>query len=378
MYDMADKNMIFLILAFLLIFMGFDTAQMYFSSVFSTEDIESISFISLSLIYVTLALSTLFAPNICRKLGNKKSLFLSSLFYPLFVISIIFRSELLIYISSVFLGVAASIIWTAQGVYITKITTDENRGFYSGLFFSLLPIGTFFMVLGISFIIEYINYTSIFLVLFLIMLLGSFSFLFLSDVKNTNVYKKTTLQTLYKKKMLLFVPFVVSSYYFAGFMLSVAQVRVADLFGLAAVGKIASVYMISLVIFPFLVGKLSDKYGIEKFSYISAISSIIGFAILYASESLLLIALGTVLVSYHFASCMALSYPIVSRLFGKELDSAMAARWMVSSIGVSIPLLSSLFLSFRDIVVLGAILSFVSLICLKYLFSIFMLKTKKR
>jgi hypothetical protein len=44
------KDLIVLFAAFLLIFMGFDSAQQYLAAVFSTENVQALSFITLSLL----------------------------------------------------------------------------------------------------------------------------------------------------------------------------------------------------------------------------------------------------------------------------------------------------------------------------------------
>lgn len=373
---MKNKDIILLIIAFSFIFAGIDTAQQYLSSIFYTHNIETLSFISLSLVYLSFAFSTLFSPFFCRKFGLKKSLFFSSIFYPLFIVSIVLKSEILIYTASVFLGFAASLLWTANGTYLTRVTDDKNRGFFTGLLFSLLPLGTTITVFIISFFVELISYTTLYFILFLISSLGVIMLLFLSDVDNIKKYKLYPRQIITKKPMLLMIPFIFSSYYIFGLMISTIPIKITSLFGLSFVGKIASIFFISLVLFPLIIGRLSDQYGVKKFAYLSLFSGAIGFVILLNSNSVILFGIGIFLVALNYASLLALSYPIISYLF-EDLDSAMAVRWMVASLAVFSAVFSSNFLSFYELIIAGAIFSLFSLITLNVLFSKYFKKGNK-
>ena len=44
--------------------------------------------------------------------------------------------EASIYIASVFNGFGASILWVAQGRYISRIANDSNKGLYNSIFFA--------------------------------------------------------------------------------------------------------------------------------------------------------------------------------------------------------------------------------------------------
>lgn len=365
---MKNKNLIFLFIGFLLLFMGFDSSQYYFSSIFYSENIKLVSLISLSLIYLTFAIATFFSPFFCRKLGLKKSLFISSLFYPLFILSVLLKSEIFIYLASIFLGFAASIIWTAQGTYFVQQTNDKNRGFYSGLFFAMIPLGTSFAVFLSSFFVETVNYVVIYFILFLISIVGSILLLVPSDKGRMGDYKLSPGQVMRKKTMKFLIPFIFSSSFITGLMLSVIPIRITDLFGLGSVGKIVAVFTFSGVIISVLIGKLSDRYGIKRFVYLSLISGIIGFVLLINSELISLFNLGILMVSFCYSSFLSLGYPIISKLFKHDLDSAMAVRLMMFSLAVFSSIVLSSFLSFSVMILIGAVLTVFSLVSVRYLF----------
>jgi len=367
---MKNKSIIFLIIAFFLIFAGFDSSQQYLSSIFYTKNFEMISFIALSILYITSIPANFIAPFFCRKFGLKKSLFFSSLAYPLFILSVVLRSEIMLYITSAILAFAGSMLWISHGTYLTKSTTNENRGFYSGLSFSFLVIGSAITIFFMSFFVEKVGYNVIYFILFLIACLGSISLLFISDINTVEKHALHPIKLIKKKSMLLFAPFIISSFFIMGSMISRIPIRITDLFGLSYVGKIISIYGVTICIFSFLIGKLSDKYGYKRFSYLSILSAMLGFIIILISNDIFSFGLGIFFLGLSQSSFLALMYTILHSLFEREIDSAMALKGVFCCIGIATPLVLSMFVGFQVIVITGIVFSAISLLSIKYLFSI--------
>ena len=367
---MKNKGIIFLIVAFFLIFAGFDSSQQYLSSIFYTKNFEMISFICLSIIYIGAIPVNFFVPAICRKFGLKKSLFFSSLAYPFFILSVVLRSEIMLYISSAVIAFAGSILWMSHGTYLTKSTTDKNRGFYSGISFSLLVIGSSITVFFMSFFVEKVGYTTIYFILFLIACFGSISLLFLSNIKAVERHAIHPIKLIKNKSMLLFAPFTLSSYFVVGSMISRIPIRITDLFSLSYVGKIISIFGFTIAISTFIIGRLSDKYGYKRFSYLAILSAILGFAIILVSSDVFSFGLGIFFLGLSQSSFLALMYPILHSLFKREIDSAMALKGVFCCIGIATPLILSMFVGFQVIVITGIVFSTISLLSIKYLFSI--------
>ncbi len=367
---MKNKSIIFLIIAFFLMFAGFDSSQQYLSSIFYTKNFEMISFIALSIIYIISIPANFIAPFFCRKFGLKKSLFFSSLAYPFFILSVVLRSEIMLYITSVILAFAGSMLWISHGTYLTKLTTNENRGFYSGLSFSFLVIGSAVTIFFMSFFIEKVGYNVIYFILFLIACLGSILLLFISDIDTVEKHALHPIKLIKNKSMLLFAPFIISSFFIMGSMISRIPIRITDLFGLNYVGKIISIYGVTICIFSLLIGKLSDKYGFNRFVYVSLLSSIAGFFILLVSHSVLTFGIGIFLIGLAHSSFLGLNYPILHSLFEKEVDSAMALKGAFASIGVATPLVLSMFVGFQVIAITSIVFSTISILSIKHLFSI--------
>lgn len=367
---MKNKSIIFLIIAFFLMFAGFDSSQQYLSSIFYTKNFEMISFIALSILYITSIPANFIAPFFCRKFGLKKSLFFSSLAYPLFILSVVLRSEIMLYITSAILAFAGSMLWISHGTYLTKSTTNENRGFYSGLSFSFLVIGSAITIFFMSFFVEKVGYNVIYFILFLIACLGSISLLFISDINTVEKHALHPIKLIKKKSMLLFAPFIISSFFIMGSMISRIPIRITDLFGLSYVGKIISIFGFTIAISTLIIGRLSDKYGYKRFSYLSILSAMLGFAIILVSSDIFSFGLGIFFLGLSQSSFLALMYIILHSLFEREIDSAMALKGVFFCIGIATPLVLSMFVGFSVIVITGIVLSTISLLSIKHLFSI--------
>jgi len=98
-----------------------------------------IGFYSLAIIYFAFAFSNLFlATLIVSKVGNRLSMVFGGLGYCLFIASFEYVILPVFYGFSALMGFCASILWTAQGNYLTLNSTEETRGRNSGLFWALL------------------------------------------------------------------------------------------------------------------------------------------------------------------------------------------------------------------------------------------------
>ncbi|KAJ3284794.1 hypothetical protein HDU76_008230, partial [Blyttiomyces sp. JEL0837] len=139
-------DVIVLSIAFLLIFMAFSVVQNLASTVLP----PSVAFPALGTIYGAFGLFNLTsAASIVERIGCRAGLFLSSLTYTIldvaYVIAIMHDGDPMIQSAilipaSVLIGFGASILWSAQGAYLTRSTTKESLGKYSGIFFGIMGL----------------------------------------------------------------------------------------------------------------------------------------------------------------------------------------------------------------------------------------------
>ncbi|KGL91156.1 UNC93-like MFSD11 [Charadrius vociferus] len=147
-------NIIILGVSFMFIFTAFQTcgniAQTVITNLNNT-DFHGSGYTSMSIIYGVFSASNLISPSVVAIVGPQLSMVVSGIFYSLYIAVFIQPATWSFYTASVFIGIAAAVLWTAQGNCLT-VNSDENTiGRNSGVFWALLQSSLFFGNLYIYF-----------------------------------------------------------------------------------------------------------------------------------------------------------------------------------------------------------------------------------
>ncbi|NXC68791.1 MFS11 protein, partial [Anhinga anhinga] len=147
-------NIVILGVSFMFIFTAFQTcgniAQTVITNLNNT-DFHGSGYTSMSIIYGVFSASNLISPSVVAVVGPQLSMVVSGIFYSLYIAVFIQPATWAFYTASVFIGIAAAVLWTAQGNCLT-VNSDENTiGRNSGVFWALLQSSLFFGNLYIYF-----------------------------------------------------------------------------------------------------------------------------------------------------------------------------------------------------------------------------------
>ncbi|NWX79567.1 MFS11 protein, partial [Alca torda] len=147
-------NIIILGVSFMFIFTAFQTcgniAQTVITNLNNT-DFHGSGYTSMSIIYGVFSASNLVSPSVVAIVGPQLSMVVSGIFYSLYIAVFIQPATWAFYTASVFIGIAAAVLWTAQGNCLT-VNSDQNTiGRNSGVFWALLQSSLFFGNLYIYF-----------------------------------------------------------------------------------------------------------------------------------------------------------------------------------------------------------------------------------
>ncbi|KFV93280.1 PREDICTED: UNC93-like protein MFSD11 isoform X3 [Eurypyga helias] len=147
-------NIIILGVSFMFIFTAFQTcgniAQTVITNLNNT-DFHGSGYTSMSIIYGVFSASNLISPSVVAIVGPQLSMVVSGVFYSIYIAVFIQPATWAFYTASVFIGIAAAVLWTAQGNCLT-VNSDENTiGRNSGVFWALLQSSLFFGNLYIYF-----------------------------------------------------------------------------------------------------------------------------------------------------------------------------------------------------------------------------------
>uniref|UniRef100_A0A8C5KHD3 UNC93-like protein MFSD11 n=1 Tax=Jaculus jaculus TaxID=51337 RepID=A0A8C5KHD3_JACJA len=134
-------NIVILGVAFMFLFTAFQTcgnvAQTVIRSLNSTN-FHGSGYTSMAIIYGVFSASNLITPSVVAVIGPQISMFVSGLFYSMYIAVFIQPFPWSFYTASVFIGIAAAVLWTAQGNCLTINSDEHTIGRNSGIFWALL------------------------------------------------------------------------------------------------------------------------------------------------------------------------------------------------------------------------------------------------
>ncbi|XP_046875302.1 UNC93-like protein MFSD11 [Hypomesus transpacificus] len=185
-------NIVILGFGFMFMFTAFQTCGNIEQTViksFNSTEFHGSGYTSMAIIYGVFSASNLIAPSVVAVVGAQLSMFFSGLIYSGYVAMFIHPYTWSFYTASVVVGVAAAILWTAQGSLLSINSTDATIGRNSGIFWALLQFSLFFGNLYIYFAwhghphISDKDRTTVFISLTVISLVGSFLFFLIQKVE---------------------------------------------------------------------------------------------------------------------------------------------------------------------------------------------------
>ena len=103
---------------------------------------------STAVTYATFTLTSLASPSLVTVLGPRTCLLLSSLPYSLFILHLFILNTAYIFVTSVLVGVAAPILWTALGTFLSNNsdlrTVNRNAGVFWAIHQASVFLGNYF------------------------------------------------------------------------------------------------------------------------------------------------------------------------------------------------------------------------------------------
>lgn len=101
-------------------------------------------YVSLCITYSVFAASNWLAPSVIALTGVKYGMFLGSLTYVAYSASFIQPTTSLFYLAAALIGLGAGLLWTAQGSFLSQMSTNETSSRNAAIFWSLLQSSILF------------------------------------------------------------------------------------------------------------------------------------------------------------------------------------------------------------------------------------------
>ncbi|EAT34452.1 AAEL013304-PA [Aedes aegypti] len=133
---------------FMLLFTAFQTMGNIEQTVINSIKIDDPTFqgdgyTSLAVIYALLSISNWLTPSVLSKIGPKIAMLIGAFTYCFFILTFLWPQTWLLYVASAILGAGAALIWTGQGMYLSKCSDESTISRNSGIFWAMLQMSMF-------------------------------------------------------------------------------------------------------------------------------------------------------------------------------------------------------------------------------------------
>ncbi|MEK7580869.1 MAG: MFS transporter [Patescibacteria group bacterium] len=364
---MINKEIKLLSLSFLLIFFGYNATSQYLTTYFSTLGLQDLGFRSLILIFLSFLVSGPISAIVVSKYGAKKSMIIACLFYFLFIASLM-GEVLLIYLTSILVGFAASLLWTGQNSYLVKASVEKTYGENSGFFNSALTLGSACGILLLGLFISTFNFKLSFLIYSTFPLMG---LVLLSQLKDfPTEQQKTSQLKLVIKSIRSKTALKLSAFYFSfsfifGLVLGLVPLEIKNTLSIAYVGVLTFIFWIMPILFSYISGKISDVKGRKIMIFAAYIFGVLGLTSLYFSQYSIPLIVAIVLLALSYAIFRPMSFALVGDVsVERNLVPLTALFWMAQNIAILLALLISSVVQTGVIYLISIVVIIASLIVL--------------
>ena len=342
-----SKDIKLLSLSFLFIFLGFNGVQQYITTFFSDMGAIDLGFQSLILIYIFFILFDPLSAVFVSKYGAKRCMIISSIFYSIFIISLLSKSVIFIYFGSSLLGIASSLLWTGQNSYLIRTSDKNYYGANSGFFNSFQSLGSALGIFILGFLISVFLFNTSFLIFSVFPIFG---FLLLFGLKDLKAKQEINHFRLIKKSITSITALKLSSLWFTvyfvyGLVIGIIPLEIKNILGVSYIGILSSLFYILPIFLSYYFGKLSDIKGRKSMIIFSYILLIISLIFLCFSSQAIFLILGIALLALNRTIMRPITFALVGDVTTEDnLEFLTALFWMVQNIGVvSALLLSQIF-----------------------------------
>jgi MFS family permease len=356
----APRDIWLLGTAFLVLFCGYDGVQQYVTTYFDERGQAALGFQALVVLYVAFSLSGSISSVVVKRLGAKRSMIIAAPVYSLFMAAVLSACAVAVYVASVALGVAAALLWTAQGAYFVRASKRETLGANAGLFTTLSAVGPALGVVLTGIGISSFSYTATFSVAALLPLVAALVFGLLDNKSGglgAQVGKRRAFRVFRSRTAWRFSGIWFASWMLLGLSVGTIPIQVTQAVGTGWSGALLALTFIAPIVISYPVGRLSDGKSRILVTALGLFAGFVSQLVLFAVTSAAGITLGVVAVSLSFAILSTVSMALLGDLAGHQyVDSLSAFSTTVKTVGMMTALIVADVLRNRNTYLVGAII----------------------
>lgn len=222
------------------------------------------SCVVLAMVYFTFAGCRFLAGYVTAALGSKRTIVLGALGYFLFpILAYVLETYALLLSAAVLWGMAASLLWTAGSTQVLDASDRAHYGGRAGMLNVSAKVGVTLGVAALGAALQWQGYQGLFAAAWAVGALGVLAALAIPESPETPKKPRwSRLGGFYLRQrgLVMAVLFVVPGLAY-GQVLGLINVFIGETLGDAYVGPITFAFMASGVLFSYLSGRASDRYG---------------------------------------------------------------------------------------------------------------------
>lgn len=338
------RNIFWLSVAFLLTFFAFDGVQQFLSIHWQELGQTKAAFISLVIVYAVFTVGNPVAALVVHRLGAKWSMMIATIPYSLYLGIVTTGSVPLLYTASALLGLAASMLWTAQNSYLVRASDPAVYGRNSGVFATCFSVGATLGIILFGWLRPLVGGHALLWTYAIVPLLGLFALLRLEDLRAEPGPSKWT---LVRQSVASVTAWRIGAIWFVfnfiqGLMLGVVPLEIMQTLGLPFVGMLIGVFYVTPMLFSYWFGRQSDRTGRITMVRMMYVLSLLGVALLFGARQPILLISGIVCLALNFGLARTITFALVGDLATpKMVESLSALFWMIQSLATMSALLLS-------------------------------------
>lgn len=366
-----DKNILLLSIIFFFVFLGYSSVQQFVTSYFVDLWMNKLGFYSLILVYLGFLVWNLFLVWFVQKIGSKKSILFSIIFYFIYIFLLLIPNTYIILFSSFLLWLSASFLWIWQQTYIIKLSKWKNVWNNFAIINIFLFLGASVWSILLWKLIWFYGYSFSFFIFWFFPFIWMIIAYFLDDFSlksdNPKEINKNTFKLLkyFKNLDLLRLGFFYASITFTTWLFfSVIPIHIKELFWVDYIWTITFIFYGLVMFFLFFSWKIVDNYNHKKIIiFLSFISFLSMFFMFLYKEFAYIIYLWIFILAICYSIINPLVWALISDLSSKNNTELLSSFFLIfSNLWIILWITISSFINTKMIYLISILFIFITLI----------------
>jgi MFS family permease len=344
--------------AFLFILAG--SLQQFVTVHFGMTGKPDLGFKLLLTLYVAVFVTNFFVHKVIYKLGEKRSIVLASVCYLSAGFASCQQAEFLLYTSFAIMGFGCALIWNAQNSVFLNSSSSESLGKNAGTFNMYLWSGCFAGIVLFGLALKTYAFEH---VVFVFTCLASVSVFYFTKITNSvllAVKVEKLIHIISHKHYLLAAIVSMKSYFLYGLAISFIPFITSQIYeNTLYVALVSLVFFMAQAFCSKPCGALIDRYGTSKLIFAGALTSLLGFILIFISLHWTILVVSSFFLGLSSAMLIPVTM-VLPKIIAPIKEQAAVVRLLMFAkyTGILAAIALSTWVSIHDVLMVSIIASF--------------------